>query len=151
MENIPPCYVRIDKEGDWYYKGAPMIREEIILFFNKHITQGPDGRYLLSINDQKCYLEVEDTPFVVKRVSFCSEFKIILNDATQEELNLDTLWIGKDNVLYCTVKDNTFEARFNRPSYYELAKFVEYDKKREKFFLQYKGRKYYLVQRESII
>ena len=144
MEDIPPCHITIDKEGDWYYKGAPMIREDIVLFFNSHITKCPDGKYLLSINDEKCYIEVEDTPFVVKRLSFKSDFKIFLNDATQETLNLDTLWIGDGNVVYCRVKEGKFEARFNRPSYYELAKYAEYDNEGEAYFVSFNGSKYYL-------
>lgn len=147
MEEVPPCNIRIDKEGNWYYKGAKVIRRDIYLDFNRNLIIGTDGRYLLQINNEKCYLDVEDTPFVVKKVDFNDVFKIVLNDDSEEALQLDTLWIGKDNVLYCKVKDRMFDARFNRPSYYELMKYINHDKTKDEYFISVDGNKYYLEQR----
>jgi len=146
---IPPCHIRIDKEGNWYYKGAQIIRRDIYLYFNKHLVKEFDGRYLLHINNEKCYLDVEDTPFVVKKVDFQDVFKIVLNDESEETLRLDTLWIGRDNVLYCKVKNKRFDARFNRPSYYELTKYVAHDEARGKYFIPVDGIRYYLEQRDD--
>ncbi|MFH1625678.1 MAG: DUF1285 domain-containing protein [Pseudomonadota bacterium] len=143
-ETIPPCHIRIDKDGRWYYKGAEIIRKDIYLYFNRHLTKESDGRYLLHINNEKCYLEVEDTPFVVKKVDFRDGFKIILNDECEETLRLDTLWIGRDNVLYCKVKEKKFDARFNRPSYYEFTKYVMHDGEKDKYFVPVHGNRYYL-------
>lgn len=146
MGEIPPCHIRIDKEGNWYYKGAPIVRKDIYLFFNEHLIQERDGRYLLHIGNEKCYLEVEDTPFVVRRVDFGTDFKILLNDLTQETLRLDTLWIGRDDVLYCKAKDNKFDARFSRPSYYQLAEYIVCDKEKDKYFVPFDGHRYYLEE-----
>lgn len=148
-EMIPPCQIRIDKDGNWYYKGAQVIRRDIYLYFNKHLAMGADGSYLLHINNEKCYLEVEDTPFVIRKVDFQNGFKIALNDESEETLLLDTLWIGKDNVLYCKVKDKRFDARFNRPSYYELTKYVDHDEAEDKYFISVDGIRYYLERRDS--
>jgi len=148
-EDIPPCNIRIDKDGNWYYRGAPMIRKDIYLFFNRHIEKDPNGRYLLHIDDQKCYLEVEDTPFVIKRVDRVDDFKVLLNDATQEALSLDTLWVGRNSVLYCKVKDKRFDARFGRAPYYQLAKYIEYDKKKDKYFVLSNEKQYYIEPGDS--
>jgi len=148
-EEIPPCNIMIDKEGKWYYKGAPMIRKDICLFFYEHLVRDSKGRYLLHIGDEKCYLEVEDTPFVVIRVDVGVDFTILLNDRTQEVLRLGTLWIGKDNVLYCKVKDNNYDARFNRPSYYQFANYITYDEERDKCFIPFDGNRYYLEQQDG--
>ncbi|RJP58291.1 MAG: hypothetical protein C4549_04040, partial [Deltaproteobacteria bacterium] len=94
-----------------------------------------------------CYLDVEDTPFVVKEVGFQDVFKIVLNDESEETLLLGTLWIGRDNVLYCKVKDKRFDARFNRPSYYELTKYIAYDEAKDEYFIPVDGIRYYLEQR----
>ena len=145
----PPCHIRIDKEGVWYYKGARIIRKDIYLFFNKHIINGSNGRYLLQINNEVCSLEVEDTPYVVKRMDFKDGFKVILNDESEETLQLDTLRISEDNVLYCKIKDKTFDARFNRSSYYEFAKYVECDEEKNKYFIPSEGKRYYLVHPEK--
>ena len=67
MENIPFCNIRIDKNGVWYYKGAEMFRREIVNFFYQNLRQDESGRYLIELPNDRCYLEVEDAPFVVSR------------------------------------------------------------------------------------
>ncbi|KPJ55505.1 MAG: hypothetical protein AMJ42_06715 [Deltaproteobacteria bacterium DG_8] len=146
-EDIPPCHIRIDKEGNWYYQDLPIINQEIYLHLNKCLRRDPSGKYTLLMNDEKCYLEVEDTPFVIQEVSLKSVPKctsplfIKLNDLTEEELKVDTLRVGKDNVLYCKVKDELYDARFLRASYYQLAKFLHYDG--ERYYLLFEGKKTY--------
>ena len=149
MEEILPCHIRIDKEGNWYYKGAQIIRKDIYLFFNQHLIKDGNGRFLLKINNEKCYLEVEDTPFVVKRVDIGKAFKIVLNDETEEILQLDTLWIGRHNVLYCKVKQNRFDARFNRPSYYDITKYVMCNPLEDTYYIPFGGKKFYLKQESA--
>ena len=57
-----------------------------------------------------------------------------INDGTEEELNTDTLRVGQDDVLYCTIKEGRYQARLLRSAYYQLAA-----------FLQQEGTTYYLV------
>ena len=146
-EDIPPCHIRIDKEGNWYYQGLPIINREIYLYLNRCLKRDPSGKYILLMNGEKCSLEVEDTPYVIKEVSLGSKTKrtpslfVRLNDETEEELKVDTLRVGKENVLYCNVKDGLYEARFLRASYYQLAKFLQYDG--ERYYLLVEGKKTY--------
>jgi len=141
--DIPPCLIYIDKEGRWFHNGAEMIHREFIRLFYQHIEIDPLGRYIISWRGERCYVEVEDTPFVVWRV-ICkdrdSRFILYLSDDSQEDLKPDTLYVGEKNVLYCKVKDGTFSARFNRPSYYQLAEYIEEEGGR--FFLPHDGEKY---------
>lgn len=149
-EAIPPCLIFIDKEGRWYHRGAEMIRREFIRLFYQNMELDAEGRYLINWADTRCYVEVEDTAFVVMRVSFedglrtyRSRFLVSLSDDTQETLAPDTLSVGKDHVLYCRVKSGTFPARFNRASYYQLAEFIEEDS--GGYFLSLNGQKYYIA------
>jgi hypothetical protein len=93
-------------------------------------------------------VEVEDTPFVVRRTTFMqgekgnSRFILSLSDDSQEDLSPETLFIGDDNVLYCKVKNRTFPARFDRPAYYQLAEYVEEDN--NGYFLPLNGENYRL-------
>ena len=64
----PFCQIRIDKDGVWYYKGAEMFRKEIVNFFYQNLRQDESGNYLIELENDRCYLEVEDTPFVVRSV-----------------------------------------------------------------------------------
>ena len=65
MENSD---IRIDKEGIWYYKGAHMFRKEILGVFFKHLRIDECGKYLIELGSESCYIDVEDTAFVVVAV-----------------------------------------------------------------------------------
>ena len=145
-EDITPCNIRIDKEGNWYYQDLPIINKKIYLYLNQSLALDPSGRYILSMDGEKCYLEVEDTPFVIQEVCLPSDsgqspsLVVKLNDGTEERLKADTLRVGHDNVLYCKVKEGLYEARLLRNAYYQLAEFLEQD-----------GQNYYLVIEDSKI
>jgi hypothetical protein len=141
----------IDKEGTWLYNGLPIVNKAIYLFFNQNLeyNQAGDG-YQLRVGAEVSPVAVEDTPFVVTDVVLVSLplqgegfFKIFLNDETEEELNLESLSVGKDNVLYCAVKDGKFRARFLRPSYYRLTEHMLQEEE-DRFYIPLNGRKYYI-------
>ena len=96
---------------------------------------------------KRCHVDVVDTAFVVKRLSYLSEesgkrarFMVSLSDDTEEELIPGTLYLGEENVLYCRVKGGGFPARFNRAAYYQLAAHIE--EEGEGFVLPINGRKF---------
>jgi len=143
------CDIRIDKEGIWYYRGAEMFRKEILSLFFQNVKKDDSGKYLIEMGEERCYLDVEDTVFVVtevhktKKTADNSDFLyVLLNDDCREELALDTLTVGNDNVLYCQVKEGRFAARFLRKSYYQLSEFIEEDN--NNFFIRQNGVKYYI-------
>ena len=124
--------IKIDKEGTWYYKGAHMFRKEILCVFFEHLKIDECGKYLIELDEERCYLDVEDTAFVVGAVYKTQlpeddrvQIEILLNDDSCEKLEMNSLHIGRDNVLYCRVKEGRFTARFSRNSYYQLAEFIE--------------------------
>ncbi len=145
--DIPPSGIRIDKDGVWYYKGNEIFRDEIVRYFYQNLKRDEAGRYLIELADDCCYLEVEDVPFVVKSVyRSCNRrdgdecINLVLSDHSTEELNPDSLWAGKDNVLYCSVKGNAFVARFSRASYYQIADFIEYVDHQDQYFISLNGK-----------
>lgn len=148
----PPCMIYVDKDGAWFHKGAPIIHRELLLFFYQCLCADELGRYIIKFNDQVCRLDVEDTPFVILSTDFVraeadgekSLFILHLIDDTKEELALDTLTIGPDNVLYCKIRNGKFKARFSRPSYYQLAQHVEEEPGTGRYFICPNNKKYYL-------
>lgn len=152
MENdIPPCNIKIDKEGIWYYRGDEIFRKEIVNYFYQYLKRDEIGRYLIETENDCCYLEVEDVPFVVKAVyRFVSnsdieeDIYLVLSDQSLEKLDPKTLWVGKDNIPYCLVKNKIFCARFSRAAYYQLADFVEYDNERDAYFLSLNGVSFFI-------
>jgi len=127
---IPPCFIRIDKDGRWYHHGVEMVHRPFIRLFYQNMAKDEQGRYIIDWNGERCYLEVEDTPFVVRAISHeppatgRERFILSLTDDSEEPLAPETLFVGRDNVLYCRVRGGTFRARFSRPAYYDLARHV---------------------------
>ncbi|MBU1904374.1 MAG: DUF1285 domain-containing protein [Proteobacteria bacterium] len=150
-DNIPPCLISIDKEGRWYHRGAEMIRREFIRLFYQNMVLDPEGRYLINWANKPCYVDVEDTAFVITR-ALCEKgyngqaalFLLSLSDDTKEVLAPDTLCVGAGNVLYCRVKSGIFPARFNRAAYYQLAEHIEEED--GAYFLPLNGQRYDILQ-----
>jgi hypothetical protein len=140
--DIVPCLIFIDKEGRWFHRDLEMVRREIIQLFYQHMETDSRGRYVIYLAGQKCYVDVEDTAFVVWEATLEGGERIVirLSDDTWESLNLDTLYVGGDNVLYCRVKDGRFPARFRRAAYYQLAEHVQ--EELGEYFIFLHGRKH---------
>jgi hypothetical protein len=150
INDLPPCMIFIDKEGRWYHKGAEMIHRDFIRLFYRNMELDSEGRYVINWNRERCWVEVEDTAFVVRRVVYedgdrtgNARFVLNLSDDTEEELMPDTIFIGDDNVLYCKVKNRVFPARFNRAAYYQLAGYIE--EENDSYYLALNGSKYYII------
>ena len=153
--DLPPCLITIDKEGRWYHKGAEMIHREFIRLFYDNMELDSIGRYIIDWKGQRCYVDVEDTAFVVRRVTHQEKvaegvkerFLLSLSDDTEEDLVPETLYVGRDNVLYCRVKNRTFPARFTRAAYYQLTEYVQEED--GVYYLPLSGRKNKISQSES--
>lgn len=143
--------IKINKEGVWFFRGAEMFRKDFVHLFYQHLKKDDEGRYLIEYGDEATYLDVEDTAFVVKSIYKVTSpdhgneyIEIFLSDGTLEKLDPESLYVGHDNVLYCLVKNNGFEARFLRPSYYQMAEHIEYDACKDKYFISLNNQKYYI-------
>jgi uncharacterized protein len=119
--------IRFGRDGEWYSDGQRIENRRIADLFSRSIRARPEGGFMLQVGDERATIEVDDTPFVVRRVDGDPEggFRVILNDGTVEPLDAVTLRVGDDNVFYCRVRNGAYEARFLRPAYYALARSVE--------------------------
>ncbi|MGP8153713.1 MAG: DUF1285 domain-containing protein [Smithella sp.] len=149
--------IKIDKDGLWYYQGAHMFRKEILSVFFQCLRIDECGKYLIELGEDRCYLNVEDTAFVVAAVhktklpgNGLEQIEIILNDDSCEELEINSLHTGRDNVLYCRVKEGRFAARFSRKSYYQIAEFIEQSENGADFFINLNGEKYFISSNQAL-
>ncbi len=118
----------LDKEGRWFHEGVEITHRLTVDLFSRSIVNDPDGGYRLQVGKEWAKISVEDTPYMVQMMELRQEQSIIrLNDQSIEDLDLKTLWVGKENVLYCRVKDREFPARFLRPAYYQIMSFLVQD------------------------
>jgi hypothetical protein len=150
-DGSPSCDIRIDRDGVWYFRGSEMFRKDILRLFYDHLRRDAEGRYLIEIGEEKCYLDVEDTPFVIRSIDRQvaheggeERDRVILTliDGREEILDPSTLRIGKDNVLYCSILNGEHEARFSRASYYDMANAFEYDQEKDSFYFSISGQRY---------
>jgi hypothetical protein len=152
QQDPPPCMIRVDKEGAWFHKGAPIVHRGLLELFYASIRLDQQGRYIIEFHDQTCFLDVEDTPFVVQRATFVrrkdgqgkDRFMLHLIDETEEALDPATLTVGAGHVLYCKIRQGHFTARFSRPSYYQLAQHIQQDPESHKFFISLNGTRYFI-------
>jgi hypothetical protein len=137
--------IRIDRDGRWFYNGREIIHPAVLRVFNDGLFLGEDNNHYLRVEDDVARIEVEDTPFVVRRVEPVEQegvltgFTAALSDDTQEPLDLDTLEINRRNVPYCRVKRG-LKARFTSQAYYMLAEYIQYDEARDAYFIRVDGR-----------
>jgi hypothetical protein len=143
--------IAIDKDGVWSYRGTEMFRKDIVQLLYRHLKQDEDERYLVEIGEDRAYVDVEDTPYVVQSVTCIfmdgkgkDVIRLHMPDDSIDELDPSTLRIGADNALYGIMAGLGFEARFSRSSYYQLAKDIEFDAGQDKFYICLNSHRYYI-------
>ena len=135
--------ILIDKKGNWYQDGIPIRHRWTYIHYNSLLRRDEDGRYYVDEGTGRVYVHIEDTPFVVKMVhKRGDEFYLILNDESEEMLDLENLWINQENIPYTKVKGGQYNARFTRPAYYEISKYLRQEGNR--FYIEYNNKKHYL-------
>lgn len=142
------CRIRIDKEGKWYYQDNEIVNPLVLDFFCKALERDEEGRYLLVLEREICYLNVDDTPFVVAslRGEPDTGLSVLLNTGSLYELDPETLSIGDHNVMYCTIPCG-IKVRFSRAAYYMLANIMEEDENGN--IILKTGRKTYCISRDQ--
>jgi uncharacterized protein len=153
-DELPPSFIRIDREGIWYYKGNEMFRKDIVKLFYQNLKRDESGGYYIELENDLASLEVEDTAYVVTAVYKSGSrdegnerISVLLNDETLEELDCESLRIGDQNVLYCNVKADGHCARFLRASYYQIAEFFDYDDAGDTYYLPLNSVRHYIKDR----
>jgi uncharacterized protein len=111
------------RDGRWYSDDEPINNARIAKLFSRCLQQIDDGRWQIAMADERAFVDIDDTPWVVTSVAgdAAAGFTIRLNDDSEEPLDAATLTVGAANVLYARVKGGRYPARFLRPAYYQLA------------------------------
>ena len=155
-QDLPPSFIRIDKEGTWHFKGNEMFRKDIVKLFYENLKRDEAGRYYIELENDLASVDVEDTAWVVRSVyrfgtpaEGNERIAVLLSDETLEEIDCSTLSIGGDNVLYCSVKAGDHPARFLRASYYQIADFFDYDESRDAYYIALNGARHYIRNRDG--
>jgi hypothetical protein len=130
------------RDGRWYNDDEPIGNARIAKLFSRCLQPTGDGRWQIAMADERAFVEIEDTPWVVTGVGgdAARGFTVRLNDDSEEPLDPASLAVGAGNVLYTRVKEGRHRARFLRPAYYQLAPAIaEHD---GRFTLEVAGRRH---------
>ena len=133
-----------------------MFRREFVNYFYQNLHLDAEGRYVIDLPGDRCFVDVEDSAYIVKAVDYAKTEKgngtginLLLSDETREALDPRTLWISSDNVMYCEIREHTFRARFSRAAYYQLAEFIQHDEGQDMYYLNINGQ-HYNIETKSI-
>lgn len=133
--------VRLDGEGNWFQGEYPILHERTVQFLHKNIQRDENGRYYLTGEDKPMYFTVEDVPYFVTKVEkTIAGFLITLTDESIELLDLNHLWVGPKDALYCLVKGGGTPAKFFRNAYYDITNYLVKSGKR--YCLVFGNKKY---------
>jgi uncharacterized protein len=128
IEKLRRSGIRLDAEGRFWHEGQEVTHHGLRAAFFRWLDRNPDGRWVLRLDDKRfVYLDVDDTPFLVRSVRWEGDRAVaVLSDGSEEGLDLSTLKL-KDGIAYATVKGR-FEARLSAAAFSTLGeKFVERD------------------------
>ena len=123
------------RDGRWYADDEVIEHKKIALLFSRHIQADGEGGWVVDVGVDRHSVVVEDTPLVVTAVDGSPDegFEATTNDGVREALDCNTLQVGAQRVLYCSVRRGdrgVLRARFLRPAYYSLARYVDVDNNR---------------------
>ncbi|UQG60537.1 DUF1285 domain-containing protein [Marinobacter sp. M3C] len=123
--------MRIDRAGDWWFKGNIIGREALVKLFSTILRLEDDGEYYLVSPVEKWRIQVEDTPLLAHSltvsgqgeqqvITLTTNVGEILNIGADHPLQMDTYpGTGEPRPLI-TVRHGV-QARLVTAAYYELA------------------------------
>lgn len=117
----------IDEEGRFLHRGEPIRHERTLEVLWRSLERVPDGRWLVRIGRESGYVEVAETPWIVRGVGGLEGGGppwLLLAGGTREPLDPATLRVGADGVLRCAVKGGV-PARFSRAAHLALGSALE--------------------------
>jgi hypothetical protein len=127
-KRVPP--LRLDREGQWYDQGARVTNPRLAEFLLIHLSKDEDGRYLVVVDRDRRYVDVEDAPYralgieVAETGSGPGGLLVRLNDGSREPFDPATFWIDESGIPYCLVRDRAHKVRFTAESYRQLSAFI---------------------------
>ena len=126
--------MRIARDGTWFYRGTPIVRQRLVKLFASVLRREDDGSYWLVTPVERGHVAVEDAPFLAvevntegsgrdRRLSFRTNLDEIVAAGHEHPLRIETAASGEPSP-YLLVRPG-LEARLNRPVFYELVELAD--------------------------
>lgn len=127
--------MRIARDGQWFYRGTPILRPAMVKLFAGVLRREPDGSFCLVTPVEKLTITVEDAPFMAVELAVEGrgrEQRLVLRTNVDDVVGVDAehpirvatdLPSGEPRP-YVLVRDG-LEALIGRSVFYELAELAE--------------------------
>ncbi|MEE2645090.1 MAG: hypothetical protein VYD19_09170 [Myxococcota bacterium] len=116
--------LRIDREGCWWHEGEPFTHRRLIELFNRGLCWR-GGEAALQVGDRWCYIDADETPFLVLRVSAKnSMLTCLLNSQELRSLEEATLTLSAEGIIFAYWK-GWGHARFSRNAQAQCSAWLE--------------------------
>lgn len=124
--------IRLDREGRFWHEDVLVEHPKVAALFHRGLGRAPDGRPTLTVGPTWCYIEAEDTLYLVRR-AICevqgerlASCLLRLDDGSEELLSLErgSLALDGEGVLHVRVKAGTEWARLIPEAHAALGRFV---------------------------
>lgn len=116
----------LDRDCRWTHQGEAITHERTLAVLSAGLEVRDDGEVIVRVGPHWAYVEVADTPYVVRNVLAIGDaarpvtLELALSDGTREALDPATLRLEGDSVLRCRVKGGHADARFSRAAWHNL-------------------------------
>ena len=109
-------------DGVFLHHGSPVENEKVQELFSRGVSIREDGRVILAVGPQWCYVAVEDTPYIILGVSAATEGvpTLRLNTGARERLDPSSLWISRTRNPLRQGEWRILPARFSRTAFHQL-------------------------------
>jgi len=151
MEEKDQKDFKVDEEGRLLWKGQEVSHPLVKRYFLSLMDRDEEGVWVRN-QWQKLGVDMEGTPFYVEALreelkGGEMRLKAIINDGTQEVLDLSTLRIAPDNKVYCKIRGGKFEALLTLSAYWQLMRYLVEEEGR--YYLELGSRRYPLEIEEE--
>jgi hypothetical protein len=118
--------LRIDVDGEWFDGDVQITHPGILANLRGNLRKDADGYFIQT--RVRIPVRVDDVPWVVTRLERRGDrLHAILNDGSDEVVDLARIRLGAGEVPYCAVKGGAFEARLSRAATFQLWELADYD------------------------
>jgi uncharacterized protein len=128
VERLRQSDIRIDREGQLWHQGQTIDHPGLRRTLFRWLDRLPDGRHVFRLDETRfAYLDVEDTPLVVRALRWDPDHGVTLalSDGSEEPLDPRTLTLDGAGILRCRVREGRLEARLSNSAAAVLADHLE--------------------------